>query len=68
MLIKANEASESSDNRIRRREFVVGLVGLAAVHHAKAQERIRRLGVLAASPLTEKALEAACRGKVIVGF
>jgi len=67
MLIKANEASESSDNRIRRREFIVGLVGLAAVHHAKAQDRMRRLGVVA-SPRTEKALEAACRRKVIVGF
>jgi hypothetical protein len=67
MLIKANEASESSDNRIRRREFIVGLVGLAAVHHAKAQDRMRRLGVVA-SPRTEKALEATCPRKVIVGF
>ena len=50
-------------NRMRRREFIVGLGTLVSMGRARAQERVRRLGVLIASEFTGKALEAALKGR-----
>ena len=42
---------------MRRREFILGLVGAAAVHRAKAQDRARRVGVLSRLPTYKEPLE-----------
>ena len=41
----------------------MGLSALASIARSRAQDQIRRLGVLVASPRTEKALEAALEGR-----
>lgn len=48
---------------MRRREFIIGLGVLASIRRSRAEERIHRLGVLAASPVTAKALEAALKDR-----
>ena len=42
---------------MRRREFILGLVGAAAVHRAKAQDRTRRVGVLLTTSTYKEPLE-----------
>ncbi|GGI33177.1 ABC transporter substrate-binding protein [Bradyrhizobium guangdongense] len=44
---------------MRRREFIVSLSALATIGRSRAQDQVRHVGVLVASPRTEKALEAA---------
>lgn len=46
---------------MRRREFILGIVGLAALHRAKAQDRVRRVGVLITTPAYKEPFETALK-------
>jgi putative ABC transport system substrate-binding protein len=49
--------------RMRRREFILGLAMLGAVGRASAQDRARRVGVLAINPDARNVLEMVLREK-----
>ena len=48
---------------MRRREFIVGLAGFASVHHAKAQDRVRRIGALITTPTAKEPLETTLKDR-----
>src|SRR5215475_1362316 len=48
---------------MRRREFILGLGVVASIGRARAQDRVRRLGLLIVSPQAKEALEAALKGR-----
>src|SRR5438270_817740 len=47
---------------MRRREFLLGLTGFAAVQRSNAQDRVRRVGALIATQTAKEPLETTLKG------